>query len=41
MTAADQQPPFDLLAQAVAAGIQRPASSVLLVNRRGELGRAT
>jgi 8-oxo-dGTP diphosphatase len=37
VTTADQQPPFDLLADAVAAGIQRPASSVLLVNCRGEL----
>ncbi|GAB2734860.1 NUDIX hydrolase [Kitasatospora kifunensis] len=37
MTETDQQPPFDLLADAAAAGIQRPAASVLLVNRCGEL----
>ncbi|MFJ5068288.1 NUDIX domain-containing protein [Kitasatospora sp. NPDC088556] len=37
MTETDQHPPFDLLADAAAAGIQRPSVSVLLVNRRGEL----
>ncbi|MFF7400637.1 NUDIX domain-containing protein [Streptomyces murinus] len=37
MTEIDQHSPFDLLADAAAAGIQRPAASVLLVNRRGEL----
>ncbi|MGA5819943.1 NUDIX domain-containing protein [Kitasatospora sp. NPDC094028] len=37
MTETDQHPPFDLLAEAADAGIQRPAVSVLLVNLRGEL----
>ncbi|MED7950420.1 NUDIX hydrolase [Streptomyces sp. BE303] len=37
MTETEQHPPFDLIADAAAAGIQRPAASVLLVNHCAEL----
>ncbi|MFD8316225.1 NUDIX domain-containing protein [Kitasatospora purpeofusca] len=37
MTETDQHRPHDLLTDAAAGGIQRPAVSVLLVNRQGEL----